>query len=57
MNQPLQRTASYRAVLATIQDAQVTYGIIDTDKPDIDMVVTPMMVERDAIVEALYGER
>lgn len=37
-------------VLTTIQDANVTYGIIGDDGS-----ATPMMVERDAIVEALYG--
>ena len=42
-----------RAVLATIQDAQVTYGIVN----DGGESMTPMMVERDALVEALYGER
>ena len=39
-----------RRVLAVIQDATVTYGIVNDDGSH-----TPMMVERDAIVEALYG--
>lgn len=41
-----------RRVLAAIQDADVTYGIILGGGES----ATPMMVERDAIVEALYGD-
>lgn len=41
------------AVLATLQNADLTYSIIfDADAGEH----TPMMVERNAIVEALYGE-
>lgn len=42
-----------KAVIETIQDATATYGIVN----DAGDATTPMMVERDAIVEALYGER
>lgn len=38
-------------VLATMQDATVTYGIINGGGES----VTPMMVERDALAEALDG--
>lgn len=42
------------AVAATIKDAQATYGLVDTTGP-APMSVSPMMTERDAIVEALDG--
>lgn len=38
-------------VLTTMQNAEVTYGIIN----DGGESVTPMMVERDALAEALGG--
>lgn len=39
-------------VLRTIKDAQVTYGLIDTDKP-VEQMAGPMMTERGALVAAL----
>jgi len=40
------------AVVATIKDSQATYGLIDTSGPE-PKSVSPMMTERDRIVEAL----
>ncbi len=42
------------AVVATIKDSQATYGLIDTSGPE-PKSVSPMMTERDKIVEALDG--
>lgn len=42
------------AVVATIKDSQATYGLVDTSGSE-PRSVSPMMTERDKIVEALHG--
>ena len=42
-------------VLAVMQDGETTYATIDTDE-NPPKILTPMMVERDALAEALREE-
>lgn len=46
-----------QAVIDATIDAQVTYGLIDTDAENIEASASPMFTERDAIIRALFTGR